>query len=227
MSDIKKISTWCNEDNQTTFYNHAHIQPILEGYAHRGGLEKGADLETFYPLIKDSLYLLDVGAGYGRTIKCLLDKNFQGEIHAIEKSDLFFQELKRFGPKIKPHHGDILQYTGEIFDVILCMWSGISDFSKSEQPLFIKKLASLVNKRGKIFIDTFISDEKPINAQDFFEQNYFIKENECSTYGYLPTNAEIQIYCKQADLVIEKYYTYLTDAGRKRLIYILKPREAF
>lgn len=216
------IEDWCNNDNQVNFYNKAPIKHILQSNASKGGLKNCCDVASFYSQIKETKSLLDVGAAYGRVLNYLLKHEYPGTIDAIEKSALLYEELKSFSQNINIHHTDILSFKGHSYDVILSMWSGISDFSKEEQPRFIEQLASLLNPNGTLYLDTFICDQKPLNANVSHQQSYVITEDSCTAKGYIPSAKEIKAYCQQANLTKEHQYTYITDIGRERVIYVIK-----
>lgn len=224
--DIKQKNPtlgWNNEINQHNFYEHDTCETILRGYAERGGLASGCDVETIFNTIRQARNLLDVGSGYGRVIDKLLKMDFSGELHALEKSSLLQETLKKnFGNKIKNYHCDILDFKTNLkFDAILSMWSGMSDFTPNEQARFIKKLASILTDNGKIIIDTSVWDQKPLNAIGLQSQNYIIEETNSILHGYIPTSEEIQKYAENAGLMIVEHFDYYTETNRRRLLYFL------
>ncbi|NNM58623.1 MAG: hypothetical protein HKM04_02290 [Legionellales bacterium] len=213
---------WSNDLNQRQFYEYNLCESILRGYAALGGLDTGCDINLIFADIKNSKNLLEIGAGYGRVIRKLLDLEFMGEIHALEKSHTFYNNLQeKFASQVTTHHADILHFDTQLkFSTIISMWSGISDFTKVEQQLFFNKLASLLMEDGQIFMDTSLWNQKPLNATELANQSYIITAQDSILHGYIPTSQEIEEYAAKAGLKLIRHFTYETDAKRKRLMYV-------
>lgn len=217
-----KKTCWTNQDNLNNYYNKPAIIKLLKNFAVKGGLESGIDVAHIYHLIKDKGHLLEVGGGFGRVTQHLLEKQFQGSISVIEKSDVFINELTKFDKQIKILHQDIMTYQEGKYDVILSMWSGISDFCPDEQANFIKVLSSLLDPNGIICIETLSTKNQPINAKSSTKKSYIIDQEGCVAHGYTPDYSELTTYCKSAHLKLIDFIEYETATSRKRVIYILK-----
>lgn len=223
MNTERFSENWSYLDNQRMFYNESSIVAILQNYAELGGLSNCIDIASFYNEIKRTTSLLDVGAGYGRIEQYLLKKKYPGSIETIEVSEVLSRKLDKLSPKVSNHQNDILTYeTDTTYQVILSMWSGISDFSKPEQYLFMKKLATLLQEKGIIYLETSVSDLVPLNAKESSAQYYLISNGDYIVRGYIPSYEDMLAYCQDTGLTIKNYYTYKTDVGRTRIIYVIK-----
>ncbi len=220
---VKNPYNWDNSLNNTQFYEVEKIQAILSNYAQRGGLQAGEDLDVIYNDIKDSSALLDVGAGYGRIIEQLLLRRYNGKIYAVEQSHIFCETLrKQFGNQIMLYEGNILTYQpSEKFPTILCLWSILTDFTPPEQIEFIQYLRDLLTQDGKIYLDTTIHNQQPANATSLQQQEYAIEELDGKLRGYIPSPEEVEAYCQQSGMRLEKMIRYQTSTQRLRIMYVL------
>jgi phospholipid N-methyltransferase len=222
--EILSLEDWDNEINTNKFYEYELCEKNLRVYAELGGLASGSDVEFIFSKISDADTLIEIGGGYGRVIKKLIELKFQGEITAIESSKNFYDKLnKEFNDSVKIYHNSILNLEINLkFDAVLSMWSGISDFTKTEQQLFINKLAALITENGQIIIDTSVWNLKPLNAKSLDNQYYIISSEESILYGYIPTYDEMINYARNAGLKLTEHIEYETDKKRKRLFYIFQ-----
>lgn len=220
----KLLSDWSNRINQQAFYEHSSSERALKSYAQLGGLDSGCDVDVIYSQIVNTKHLLEIGSGYGRVIQKLLNLGYKGKIHSIELSQLFCEKLAALFPgRVEINNTSILDFESSLkFDAILSMWSGISDFTRNEQFLFVQKLAYLVTSDGLIILDTSIWNQKPLNAVGLQSQNYIIQEEDCILRGYIPSYSEIHEYTEAAGLKIIDHFEYTTDKERKRLFYVLR-----
>lgn len=226
MEEQPVLSGWYNRDNQLCFYEKPPIKSILQGYSEMGGLEAGCDVDAVYELLDPAAPLLEVGSGYGRVVNRLLQRNYPGVIDMVEKSAILCKELALMVPNGRLFHTDIMHFTPPYpYHTILSMWSGISDFAKEEQLLWMGKLASLLAPGGRLIMDTSLCHQKPINARLSDHQYYLISKDDCTVRGYIPSATEVTDYARQTGLVLEKQFIYLTPASRQRMMYVLvKPK---
>jgi hypothetical protein len=223
-SDESNLSLWDNQTNQINFYEKSCVPQLLEEYAVRGGLADGSDIDIIYSKIQHAKTLLEVGAGYGRVIKCLQERGFKGGITAVEQSRAFFNNLEKdYGNQAKCYHQNILEFNcKQKFEVILWLWSGISDFSIKEQKTALAKLHQLLNKNGQLILDTLRCFETPANASQFDNKHFVIADPNYKLEGYIPSSQEIEKYAYQAGFSKITTIDYLTSMQRKRSIYILE-----
>ncbi len=169
---------------------------------------------------------MEVGAGYGRVISYLLDHSFSGKITAIERCNTSFNYLKnQFS-----HHTNVKLVQGDIhdcdkitekFDLILFLWSGLADFSQSEQPNIIKTLSLLLKKNGVLIIDTMPADTIPLNMKQLSKQsNYVLNIRNAIVYTYSASLKEINKYASLSGFTDVKHVLYLTETARKRYLHI-------
>jgi len=219
---MRTKTKWSNQNN-ADYYENVPFE-VQAGYAVRGGLNTGRDLDLILDYIKGSDSLLEVGAGYGRVIDYLLEYNYQGNITAVERSQKFFQLLKeKYSSSVDLIQKDILHLSlKKSFDVILWLWSGISDFMPKEQIQVLKQLSSHLNPDGYILLDTFTHAQQPLNANSSNKQYYVIEVEKCVLQGYIPSPDEIKTYAKDIGLQFIQHLPYITTTQRPRDLYILK-----
>ncbi len=230
MTEIKQktdIPTWNNLTNQLNFYQKIPVLELLKQYAVEGGLESGADIDRAWNYIKNASTILEVGAGYGRVIKCLLARGYKGQITAVEHSEHMFKYMEEnYRNKVNLFRENIVDFChSEKFDTILWLWSGISDFTKEEQPAVMEKLFGLLQSGGTLIMDTFPCSAVPSNAITANNQTYTMKAMDCIASGYIPSPLEIKDYADHTGLVSVKPMEYVTSTNRKRMLYIFtKPK---
>lgn len=211
---------WTNSDN-ATFYEHN--TDILQEWADAGGLASWPDLIAIHAYIDNAERILEIGAGYGRVQHYLLEHFPNKSLSALEKSSELFNTLKQqFAQRISLIHADITTYTSkQCYDLILWMWSGITDFSQAEQPQLLKHIQPLLSDNGRLIIETFPHDLTPVNGSTVDTQSYLLTANEFTLHGYIPSPEEMRHFAEQAGLTLEKQLTYTTDSGRERKLYVL------
>ncbi|MCL5260437.1 MAG: class I SAM-dependent methyltransferase [Gammaproteobacteria bacterium] len=215
---------WKNSDNHQ-YYENIPIEKFFETSV-KGGLEEGSDIEQFYHYLINTNSILELGAGYGRVIKNILQRGYKGLIYAVEKSNKKCEYLsKNYKNKIQLICTDLLSFHPNFkVNAILFLWSSISDFSKSEQPLVLKHITSWLNPNGLVILDTLFPNSLPKNATISYDKNQScIGSAEHGTlYGYIPTSDEIYKYASQAKLKVIEQINYETNTARKRVIYVLR-----
>ncbi len=216
-------TVWANGDNDP-FYQHIKSDGLRQ-FAEKAGLQSGCDLDAVAGYINNSKSILEVGAGYGRVIEYLLAHNYQGQITAIEKNAILFNELKtKYQDSVNLLNIDVLdsEKLGQKFDLILLMWSSIAGFSRSQQKIVIKNLSNLISTNGRLIVDTMAEHVKPFFTEDLGEQGLALTFENHTVYIYEPSQAEMFNYQKYADLEEIKKLNYLSKTKRHRLIYIFK-----
>lgn len=215
---------WSNEGNKA-FYEELKADG-LEKLAEKGGLETGCDIQLLTTYWSSAENVLEVGAGYGRVIAYLLKHQFKGSITAVERCNILFKHLKKHYSKynnVNLIHSDIWNLTlDKRFNLILMLWSEIAEFSPKEQMLIFSKLAKLLQKRGKLIIDTIPSNIIPLGASKKGQQIiYSVKINNAILHAYAPNTREIKKYAKKAGFTSLTHINYQTNTGRKRRLYLL------
>ncbi len=224
------IQNWSNYDN-AQFYENKLTTKKLKDFSSLGGLDEGSDVNLIMPYLNTATSVLEVGAGYGRVVDLLIKRGFKGKISAIERSGTFVKILnKKFKRKITLYHNTILNFeSNDKFDVILWLWSGISDFCKPEQLSTIKCLSSYLKPNGRFFIDTLVHSKNPANAIDgdnqTDNQTYLIEIESQKVYGYMPSPKEMKEYAKSTGFQNIEYCEYKTKTGRLRNLHTFSALE--
>ena len=86
-------------DNNVAFYRKIKIDKFRE-IAELLGFHTGIDIDVLLPYIRHSKVLVELGVGFGRVIKALLDRGFDGKIIGIERSPELLQFLFSFSNRI-------------------------------------------------------------------------------------------------------------------------------
>jgi len=217
-----QFTGWTNHDNGA-YYESIPIE-TFQSFAVAGGFENGCDIDIIYNEIKNAQSILEVGAGYGRVLDNLIKRQYSGELFAIERSKKMHRHLtKKFSNQANIINADINSYEPERkFDVILWMWSNISEFPKHHQLAMLKKLSHWLTKDGKFILDTI--SHKIKLAENFLTQDqwYIAECNFGTAYGYIPSLEEIAEYGNKLKFQNIKHIPYITDTNRNRIIHIFK-----
>jgi len=219
IQDIEAIC-WKNEDN-INYYENIPTD-ILRGYAIIGGFEEGCDVDLIEPYILRANSILEAGAGYGRVLRHILRKGYTGKLCAVERSKNFFTRLKKeFGDKVEVIQRDIQKFNPtEKFDLVLCLWSYISEFPKEDQLNILLHLSCFLNPNGVIILDTLLHTVAPKNVVQL-NQSYIARSEYGTAYGYTPSAKEIHRYAQKLGFENIKHIEYKTQTQRQRIIHIL------
>jgi len=212
---------WKNRDN-INYYENIPVD-VLRELAIMGGLETGCDIDLIYEYIATKTSILEVGAAYGRVIRNILERGYSGKLCAIERSANFYKHLfAQFCDKAHIIHADFesLQPSKKV-DIVLSMWSGISEFPKEQQLAIIKKMLSWLKPNGLAILDTISRTLIPKNVTVCKNQTYIVHSEYGTAYGYTPSNEEIDEYAKQLGIKNIRHINYKTTAGRDRVLHIL------
>lgn len=215
---------WQNSDN-LSYYEAVPIE-TLRKYATIGGFESGCDIDIVFDHIKDAGSILEIGAGYGRVLNNLLERGFGGELFAIERSDNLFQHLQsNYSGRATVINGDINHFQPENkFDVILWMWSSISDFSKPEHVSILQKISGWLSDNGLLILDTISHTTTLADEFTLEDQNYIERAAHGTAYGYIPSSQEITEYAQILNFNI-KQIEYKTKTNRPRIMHFLKKED--
>lgn len=194
----------------------------LQSIAKIGGLDNGCDINLIKSHILRATSILEVGAGYGRALKHIIDIGYKGKLTAIEYNPNFCEELyKKFSDRVEILNANLLDIDFiEKFDCILWLWSGISDFSKTEQNLALHKLFDLLHLNGILIFDIIPPKVIPLNVEKISDQEFNMQINGKILASYCPTFDEINNYATQLNVQKRHNIEYITDIGRKRIMHI-------
>lgn len=214
-------SDWSNEDN-SAFYEH-HCT-TLEEWAKQGGLATWPDLLTITDYIKPANTILEVGAGYGRVLDYLMMHYPKKELSALERSQHFSHQLeKKYGKNVTLYPTDVkMFYAEKRYDLILWLWSGLTDFAQFEQAAVLNHLARFLDPNGRLIVETFPHDEVPANGSINQPQTYQLTADSMQLHGYIPSPVEMEEYADVVGLKIETIRQYRTSSDRMRKLYVIK-----
>lgn len=222
LRDCSLTKPWANADN-ADFYKKMPISFFIE-VAIQGGLDDGCDVLAIGQYIKNAKSILEVGAGYGRVIDSILKQGFCGQLTAIERNPVLCQYLQNnFGNQTEIICNDLLKatFTGK-YDLILWMWTGICEFSKTEQCLVINILSECLNKNGLLVIDTVPPECPTQNSLDYDKHNRVIATSYGNNYCYLPDSFDIAWYANSNRLKLSEKITYKTKTNKTNYLYLLQ-----
>lgn len=213
-------SQWSNKDN-AVFYEQ-NIQ-TLQQWATQGGLARCPDVIAIKAYIEKANSILEIGPGFGRVIRYLLEHYPHKTLTAVEQSQQFCDSLKQNYPQITLFHSDIATFTTtKRYDLIIWLWSGLTDFSQTEQLPILRHVSQFLSPAGTLIIETFPHNLTPANGSTTDTQTYSLTANNSNLRGYIPSPEEIQYYASKIPLNYNNYITYTTDSGRERKLYLLE-----
>lgn len=214
-------TVWTNGGNDK-FYNHFDID-TLKNYAKVGGVARGEDLDVIWDEVKGMNSILDVGAAYGRIESLLIQRKFAGKTTALERSELFYNELQAYKSEaIETLKADIMQWESSArYEGILCMWSVITDFNRFEQAALLGRLKERLLPGGVLFFEAFSFQDQPLNTDDLQGQEYSANYKGNTVHGYLPSYEDMLEYCAPLALKLEMR-PYLTATNRPRNMFICR-----
>lgn len=223
LDELKEImlqEKWSNSDN-ALFYKNMTISYFRYGIK-QAGLENYYDLVAIDNYIAKANSILEVGAGSGRVLDYLVDKNSKAKLYAIEREKKFCTFLKKkFASKVEIICEDLRSFeTDKKFDLILWMWTGICEFARNEQFSILTKILSLLDYGGFLILDMLFSNTKVKNVMKFDMNRGVIQTNFGSDYVYLPTQEEVYTYIEIFGLNVKRL-NYDTLASSKRSLLIL------
>lgn len=211
---------WTNADN-AAFYENISLDAQMN-FAELAGLSSHTDLMQIEDLIESADSVLEVGACYGRVLEFLEKYKNLNFVEVVERSSQFHEYLLDHHPNIVIHHVSILNFNRpKKFDLILWMWSGITDFNPFEQEIIIEKLYNLLSENGKLVIETCPHNQQLPSQQIFHNNYYYIERDKCHLFGYVPTPQKFEEYNKNISHKSLQHIQYTTPTKLKREIYII------
>ncbi len=217
----KPYAYWINNDI-VSYYENIPIE-VFRDLAIQGGFEDGCDIDLVYPYIANTNSIVDIGSAYGRVIRNLLKKGYNGKIIAIERSQNFYNYLKNnYSGKIEIINTGIenIKFKNKV-DAILWMWSGINDFSKNEQLPILHLVSSWLKPDGILILETLLHTLKPKNASIDSEKHFIILSEYGTIYSYKTSSDEIESYGEKLGFNYIKHIDYETSTQRQRILHIL------
>lgn len=216
-----KKSTWSNKDN-ANYYEQVPVE-VFRHYAIIGGFENGCDIDVVYDRIKDADSIIEVGAGYGRVLKSLLDRGYKGKLIGIERSANFCRYMhETLGTRAIIYHANAEDFVSPVLaDVVMWMWSNISEWPKDQQCQMLKHVTQYCKPGGLIVLDTISHAITPLNANHYETQRYSAFTEYGNVEGYVPTVEEIDAYATNLNIKKVEHIPYVTSTNRERIIHLL------
>lgn len=215
------IKSWLNIDN-AEFYEKMPLDFFMN-FSIQGGLDTCNDVAAIKNYINNAASILEIGAGYGRVIDFILKQNYNGQITAIERNLKLYQHLQQvYSDKITLVNTDIQKIKlNSKYDLILWMWTGICEFSKSEQQALIKMLSAYLSPQGFLIIDIIPIEFKTQHTIDYDQHNRVVSTPFGNDYGYFPDHFEMMEYIDNANLALCEKVVYYTRTNKENHLYII------
>lgn len=216
----KFTTDWSNKDNLAIY--EAMPTDELRNMAELLGISNGQDVDIIKDYVQFSKQILEVGAGYGRVVKKILELNPSVSLTAIERELKQFNLLQQNFPVPNIVYGDILDTEiSASFDLVLVMWSTFGEFSKAEQKKLFLLLAGLLNQSGRIVIElTALSEAHPF--AEVKQQDYMVRSRYGFNHIYIPTKEELEHISNSADMRLEDERELVVAQGSKRSFFIFQ-----
>jgi SAM-dependent methyltransferase len=215
----KTIKKWNNQDN-IDFYNKMSIIDFIS-YAKASGLTRGEDVKQLKDFILSSSSILEVGCGYGRVLKHILELGYKKKLEAIDTNKKYYDFCKdRYGHKVKFYNKNIINFEPLYkYNLILWMWSGIFEYSKDEQKYLFGKLSNLLSETGILAVERINYHDSKCNL-NIDGNNWLLKGvHNTNEYIYIPTENDIRSYA-ESNLKIVNKINYFAGEGVLRTIYL-------
>jgi SAM-dependent methyltransferase len=207
-------------DNNIGFYQHIKID-TFKSFAELQGFDTCVDVATIYPYLQNANILLELGAGYGRVVRGLLERGFKGKIIAVERVAELIEYLKLHIPEIVVlEQQDLKKLTIDVApEAITWMWSGILELSPTEQAHTIQHLHSLMAKGGRLFIE--IPRKVKYVGVHIGEQRIKVEAEWGKIDAYMPRRDELLNYGHQAGFSNITWIEYETSK-LERIVYVFE-----
>ncbi|WP_192577488.1 class I SAM-dependent methyltransferase [Francisella sp. LA112445] len=210
-----------NKLNQNSLYVEL-TKEKLRKLAADVGLDICPDIKCIEKQISESKKVLDIGSGYGRSIRYLLDLDKSLSIAGVELNARHYDELiKQFSKdNVRLIKGSILDiYINDKFDSILMLWCFIYEFSDVEIYDLLTKLKNLMNSDSHIYVDVLADHKYPANAVHIKDSIY---ETSYGGYANINKNEKIIEMFIKSGFVHDKTFEYSTVTNNKKILVFKK-----
>ncbi len=131
---------------------------------------------------KDSI-VLDVGCGFGRNVKTII--NIAKKIIGIDNNKDLFEEIREKLSKFKNvevflEDARKMHFDNNIFDCSICMGNTFGDFGKDKLKI-LKEMKRVTKKEGKIIISVYSENALDIRIEDYKRIGIKIKKIQNGT----------------------------------------------
>jgi hypothetical protein len=210
-----------NKEN-AAFYERMPAHLLRDRYEKQSRIESLSDVALLKLFWEDSCSLLEIGAGEGRVIDGLLQRNYSGMIFGLERCARLCKNLREkyvLNKNVKIIEQDLLDNKQlPCVDVALWLWSGMVEFNYDEQKEAIHKL-------GKYVTHTLCLDVPRLgtktNATEQHDNRGELREPWGTAYAYFPSQDEILSYTADSAFKLKQSVDVQTAPDRVRTLYIL------
>ena len=205
------------------FYDAMDLQQF-EKFAELTGFDTGVDIELLYPHIQHAKVLVEFGSGYGRAIKFLLQKGFEGKLVGVERIQSLVDRLKKLyeAEKVSFVHQDIAELNLPIkADAIVWLWSGILELTPEDQQEAISRAYHLLQDGGQFVVESPHKTIKVVGELND-ERKIVVKTDWGVLEAYLPIEEEIRNYASNAGFSSVEVQYYQSSTQLDRVFYILR-----
>lgn len=216
--------SWTNKD-LCEYYENVPINELKQ-FTVIGGLDNCCEIELIRSYINQASSILEIGAGYGRVVEDILKHGYKNKLTAIERCKKFCNYMReKFVDSLNQLNiieDDFMTHNfDEKYDLILSMWSNISEYSIDEQLPMLHRLKNLLTTNGVLVVETIDHNIKPKNSTIFNKQAYVVNSKYGTSYGYTPSDEQLREYALALEVKNIKQIAYRTDTDRKRLLTII------
>ena len=140
-------------------------------------------IEIFSKYVEKSMKILDVGCGYGRTLKELYDNGYRNLI-GIDFSSKMIERANSSYPDIsfKISEGNKLDFEDNSIDCVILLAVLTCITNEDDQYQLISEIHRILKKGGILYINDFL-----INDSDMYIKRYEKYKDKYSKYGIFET----------------------------------------
>ena len=140
-------------------------------------------IEIFSKYVEKSMKILDVGCGYGRTLKELYDNGYSNLI-GIDFSSKMIERANSSYPDIsfKISEGNKLDFEDNSIDCVILLAVLTCITNEDDQYQLISEIHRILKKGGILYINDFL-----INDSDMYIKRYEKYKDKYSKYGIFET----------------------------------------
>ena len=199
------------------FYENISLEDF-ENFAKVIGLETGADVNAIYPYLASCSSIMEIGAGYGRVIDCLIKKDFKGKIYAVERVAHLASLIRhRFGDYTEVLEQDLKDIQlAEKINCVLWLWSGVMELAPDEQHKTLKNLYDLLASRGTLFLET--PEKIHYIGEQYDHQMIKFTTNWGTINAYFPEKEEVKARLREVGFRKINVF-YYTVRNNRRLFF--------
>ena len=171
-------------------------------------------IEIFSKYVDKSMKILDVGCGYGRTLKELYDNGYRNLI-GIDFSSKMIERANSSYPDIsfKISEGNKLDFADNSIDCVILLAVLTCITNEDDQKQLISEIHRILKKGGVLYINDFL-----INDNDMYIKRYEKYKDKYSKYGIFETE-DGGIFRHHSEEYLDKLLSSFNCLDKKILKY--------